>query len=374
MGQWAIEDAVVSGFLAHRYSFTPGTYALPFESGETEGEYYARQMASVREFTAANPLYVAGFVSDNYVRNQTLNFLALPLSFTLRDLESHVRELPFWPGWEGNLPAETILPLLLGLAMFSLGVSVAWQKVGWLGLTPLFINLGFTANLALARVSGWRYNLPIDWTVLLYFALGVAQVVFFSLDLASKSSKSRKFVSFLRPSENKVSERSQLDRRLPLVIALLLVAGLSFSIIEAVSRPQYSSMEQSELIAVIESAQIGSAETGREDLLSLLDAGRLEAIEGRAIHPRFFEAGDGLERDFALVSTMDFSRLTFYLVGPNAASVVLRTSVSEIPLVSGGDAMVFRCAEQLEVAAVAVIRDQEDALLYISDDLALVCP
>ncbi len=374
MGQWAIEDAVVSGFLAHRYSFTPGTYALPFETGETEGEYYARQMASVREFAAANPLYVVGFVSDNYVRNQTLNFLALPLSFTLRDLETHVRELPFWPGWEGVLPLESALPLLLGLALFSLGVSVAWQKAGWLGLTPLFINLGFTANLALARVSGWRYNLPIDWTVLLYFALGVAQIAFWAFALTSKNSNVRKFTLFLEGEETRASKKKVPSNWLPAAIAVLLVAGLSFSIIEAFSQPRYSKVELGRLEEILAAAELGNGETNKQGLLTLFEADRLEAIEGRAIHPRFFEAGDGLDRDFLLVSPMDFSRLTFYLVGPDPTSVILQTTASDIPLASGADAVVLRCTEQPEVAGIAVIRPGTSPLLYISPDLSRVCP
>lgn len=375
MGQWAIEDAVVSGFLANRYSFTPGTFALPFLAGESEGEYYARQMASVREFAAANPLFVAGFVSDNYIRNQALNFLALPLSFTLRDLESHVRELPFWPGWEGDLPYESALPLLLGLALFSLGVSVAWQKAGWLGLTPLFINLGFTANLALARVSGWRYNLPIDWTVLFYFALGVGQIVFLGLALASKNLKLRKFMSFLEPSKTRLAKNSRLDHRfLYLAIATLLLAGFSFSIIESISQTKYSKVDQAQLGQIIVASEIGENEANKQDLLMLFEAGRLEAIEGRAIHPRFYKAGEGLERDFVLVSSMDFPRLTFYLVGPYQASVVLQTTMSGIPLVSGADVVVFRCIEQPEVAAIAVSRDSDVPLLYISRDLDRACP
>ena len=65
----------------------------------------------------------------------------------------------------------------LSAVVFLLGLALAWKKYRWVGLAPLFMDVGFTANLALARVSGWRYNLPIDWVVMLYFAMGLAQML-----------------------------------------------------------------------------------------------------------------------------------------------------------------------------------------------------
>lgn len=375
MGQWAIEDAVVSGFLANRYSFTPGTFGLPFLSGESEGEYYARQMAHVRDFAIQNPGYVAGFVTDNFVRNQLLNFLVTPLSLRLRDLESHVRDLPYWPGWQGKLDPETYLPMAASLLFISIGTAVAWKRFGWLGLLPLFINAGFTLNLALARVSGWRYNLPIDWTILFYYAIGIAQVVFWMLLLV----KNRGFVlDFLGvPSEKKITRLASnktppISRFYPPVL-LLFLAGSSFLIIEGLSRSRYANVTAENAISAIESTN--AAAIDEQKVIELIDSGLAKTISGRALYPRYYNRGEGEPgRNFALIDPMDFERITFYLIGPNPLSVILRVSSPDIDLPSSSDVLVVRCADSPEAAAIVVLDQVGGGKLYPSSDLSISCP
>lgn len=381
MGQWAIEDAVVSGFLATRYSFTPGTFGLPFLPGETEGEYYARHMQHVRDFTLENPVYVAGFVADNYVRNQTLNFMALPLSLKLRDAETHVRELPYWPGWEGGLASETYLPMIVNLFLVGLGLAVAWKQVGWVGLVPLFINLGFTFNLALARVSGWRYNLPADWTVILYYALGIGQLIVWGLLLLRRSRWAANFLTNLET--NQPAKRHTAKNKLPAsiwkivaTVSVLLFAGSSFLIIEAFSQPRYSEVTQEQGANILTGAESHSSDVSIQQLTEMLATGQLEVVSGRALYPRHYRAGAGdLGRGFALVDPMDFERVTFYLLGPHPGSVVLRVDNSQISFPASSDVYVFRCDDDtLEAAAVLVTDSRTNPVLYISTDLTNICP
>jgi len=375
MGQWAIEDAVVSGFLANRYSFTPGTFGLPFLSGESEGEYYARQMAHVRDFAIQNPGYVAGFVADNFVRNQLLNFLVTPLSFQLRDLESHVRDLPYWPGWQGKLDPETYLPMVASLLLISIGAAVAWKRFAWLGLLPLFINVGFTLNLALARVSGWRYNLPVDWAVLFYYALGIAQVVFWMLLLVKKRGFVLKFlgISSGKSVKKSASQKTPHKVRFLIAVLLLLLAGSSFLIIERLSHPRYTTVTLLDVIGAIESTN--AAVLDQQKVIDLIDSGIAKAIIGRALYPRYYSTGDGEpERDFVLIDPMDFERITFYLIGPNPASVILRVNSPDIDLPSSSDVMVVRCAGSPEAAAIVVMNEEGGRKLYLSSDLSKSCP
>lgn len=374
MGQWAIEDAVVSGFLANRYSFTPGTYGLPFLAGEGEGEYYARQMTSVREFTLENPVYVASFVADNYVRNQLLNFLALPLSFELRDAENHVRELPYWPGWEGDLPIESVLPLLAGLFFVGLGLAAAWKNAGWVGLVPVFINLGFTVNLALARVSGWRYNLPVDWTVLFYFALGIAQVVLWAMQALPRARNAREFVA---PQAQKTSKRVVSPTwGVAAGVILLVLLGFSFNLIETFTHPRFKQLSPVEVNAAIAPAQLGegTTEADKDAVLAFLSGGRVGALNGRALHPRFYAQGDGIAgRDFVLTDVMDFSRVTFYLIGPEPASVILRTNQSQLELPASADVIVLYCGAS-EALAVLVLPANGQPILHVTEDTTAACP
>ncbi len=377
-GQWVIEDAVVSGFLANRYSFTPGTFVLPFLPGESEGEYYARQMGQVREFVFQNPGYVAGFVADNFVRNQMLNFMAMPVSLQLRDAESHVRELPYWPSWEGGLDSESYLPVLAGLFLVSLGMAVAWKQAGWVGLVPLVINFGFTANLALARVSGWRYNLPVDWTVLLYYALGLGQLLVWGLLLLRGAPWAKKLLANFQTSQTGKTKTIQRSRPMaawtyaPALVCLLLL-GSSFLIIEGLSQPRYAKVSHDQAVASLTTAKV-QTETERQQVLELLSAGQLDVASGRALHPRYLRAGEGLSGiDFVLVAPMDFGRLTFYLIGPEPASVIMAIDELAIDFPASSDVLVFRCAGAPEAAAIIAGNGDGLAQLVVSSRIEKSC-
>lgn len=379
MGQWAIEDSVVSGFLANRYRFEPGTFGLPFLAGESEGEYYSRQMASVRDFALENPGYVAGFVADNFVRNELLNFMAMPVSLQLRDLESHVRELPYWPSWDGRLAAESALPMLANLFLVGLGLVVAWRRARWVGLVPLFINVGFTMNLALARVSGWRYNLPVDWTVLLYYAIGIGQVLWWAMLLLQGNSRIKKFNSNLAIIDKTKNKRTSWPSKAQWATAALalLLFGNSFLIIEALSQPRYHKLTAQQTSVVLDSAvvQMGAA-SQKERLEEMLAQGQLDILNGRALYPSFYRAGEGVAGgDFALSAALDFKRVTFYLLGPESASIVLRVENQQIIFPGGSDVLVLRCGSSaVEAAAVVVTVAGQSREVIISSDLAAACP
>ena len=378
MGQWVIEDAVVSGFLANRYSFTPGTFGLPFMPGESEGEYYARQMGQVRQFAFQNPGYVAGFVADNFVRNQLVNFTALPLSLQLRDAESHVRELPYWPSWDGRLALESYVPMLANIFFVGVGLAAAWKRARWVGLVPLFLNVGFTANLALARVSGWRYNLPVDWTVLFYYALGLSQLILWGLVLLRDAPWAKKILATLQPIglPRKIKDKASClpAWQYSAVIAFLLLAGASFSIIESLSTPRYEEVTRDQAKTLLMSVET-KTEADRQQLLELLSAGELGVFSGRALHPRFYRTGEGLaDRDSVLVAPMSFERLTFYLMGPDPASVVLPLSGAPADFPASSDVYVFRCGDTLQAAAVIIRFEGHLDTLLVSPRLLETCP
>lgn len=354
MGQWAIEDSVVSGFLANRYRYDPGTFGLPFLSGETEGEYYARQMGAVRSFMLQDPLYVAGFVTDNFVRNQLINFMTLPTSPVLRDLEAHARELPYWPSWDGALARESWAIVAVNLALVSIGLAASWQRWRWVGLVPLLINVGFTANLALARVAGWRYNLPADWTVLLYYAIGLGQVM---LWLAAPLPLSK----WLRaPSVDKTTAApgtAQGARAWAVSVLALLLMGCSFSIIEALSTPRYNQLNANEVLSVV-----GSLPDAPPQLLELLATDNLDILVGRALYPRFYGAGEGLDGNFLLTQPQDYPRLSFYLIGPQPNLLLLPLAEGNIYFPNASDAIVVRCSSA-DVNALAVILPRSGTLV-----------
>lgn len=362
MGQWAIEDSVVSGFLANRYRYEAGTFGLPFLEGESEGEYYARQMGAVRDFIRQDPGFVAGFVIDNFARNQLINFMTLPTSHVLRELESHVRTLPYWPSWDGHLATESWPVVALNLILVSIGLAASWQRLRWAGLVPLFINLGFTANLALARVAGWRYNLPADWTVLVYYAIGIGQVCLWLAALWPRRAW------LAAPDAPRPAAPAPSTARAWLLTLLALgLAGCSYSLIEAFSQPRYSKLSTAQVISQVQALPDAPAA-----LLTLLEEGKLDILNGRALYPSFFAAGEGETLGFALTEVQTFPRLSFYLIGPQPMPVLLPLADSPLQFPHASDAIVLRCSSHAP-SALAVILPQYGTIVP-SSHFADGCP
>jgi len=244
-------------------------------------------------------------------------------------------------------------------------------------LAPLSINLGFTANLALARVSGWRYNLPVDWTVLLYYALGLGQLLVWALLLLGGMPWAKKFLADLQNLQTR-KEKVRESRPVPswtyaAVLVFLVILGSSFLIIERLSQPRYSKVGQDQAAASLVGAE-AQTESDRQQVLELLSAGQLYVASGRALHPRYFRADQGISAgDFMLVAPMDFGRLTFYLIGPEPASVILAVDDLGIDFPASSDVLVFRCAGAVEAAAVIVDRGDDTSKLIISSRLEEGC-
>jgi hypothetical protein len=155
--------------------------------------------------------------------------------------------------------------------------------------------------------------------------------------------------------------------------ALLLLAGSSFLIIEALSSARYLEPERAEIEMALYQSELGitNTEDQREALFALLAGGELNTLAGRALHPRYYRANDGLlDRDFTLVAPMDFERLTFYLIGPEPASVVLPVDTARIEFPASSDVFVLRCG--LETAAV-IVQLPNISRLYISPELERSC-
>ena len=98
------------------------------------------------------------------------------------DLRHTVRDIyPYWrPDWDGSFTTSALVFFILNIFFIVLGVSIAWDKLHLPGLAPLAIFIFYNISTGLARTSGGRYLVPMDWIISMYFLLGVFYLITWS--------------------------------------------------------------------------------------------------------------------------------------------------------------------------------------------------
>ncbi len=348
-GQIIIEQSSAAGYLAQRYSLPDASVEDVRLPGETEGEYYARYMSMVRSFAIQHPAMVAGFVADNSVRNTLDGLMPLPASFQLYTPDDYVRALPFWPRWDGSLARESLLPVAINLAIIAIGLAGAWRKYRWAGLVPLFLLVGYNLSLAAARISGWRYNFPADWVVLLYYAMGVGQMfVWAARGLLSPEHTLFRAWGVERENSASGSVANSLNVRQSILFAVVvLFAGSSLNLVEILVPQRYEtpSVEQASLWA-------------RDDavLLQALDDANVHILWGRALYPVYFNPSEAQASDRVQGQLSgDQTYVSFYLLGHESAEVILPLSAIPAEFPQASEVLVLGCEAEGYVMAFAVV-------------------
>ena len=181
-GQLVFDDPKSqTGVMAQRYNASEGNYDLASEyiirSDENLKEFSERVNQGILDYMLKNPGEVAHFVSGHLLNAEIDNLLLLPV----RDKLTSPGDLlmpndAFWQSWTGSpSPAQALL-ILLNVGIFALGVGAAWARRRWAGLALLLMCLSYNASNAIARNSGLRYLIPVDWMTYTYAAIGFLEL------------------------------------------------------------------------------------------------------------------------------------------------------------------------------------------------------
>jgi hypothetical protein len=152
-----------------------GFSLLTFKQTEAISSLYR----DVSFFPDASCDTIVCFAPKHFLHNLITSILILPTSPVLDDLRHTVKEShPFWRAdWNGNFTPSSFLFVALNIFFIMLGISVAWKQKRLAGLAPLAVFLIYNLSNALARTSGGRYIVPMDWIVPLYFMMGILFLV-----------------------------------------------------------------------------------------------------------------------------------------------------------------------------------------------------
>ena len=227
-GSVALDAPFQYRIIASQYRYTGN---LDIQNVELEGKSL---VGTLTTFALRDPAFVFGFIANHALATQVGSILALPRFYQSQGLLAGVE--PYWANWNGSLEASNLVLIVLYLGIVGLGLASAWARWRWSGLLPLAMSLGYSLANGIARFSGWRYDLPADWTGYFYFAVGAAEV--FLLGAALFGAR----ITAVQPVKHEPREPRpglQLRVPIPVIVAFATVGGLPW-LATRIAAPRYS--------------------------------------------------------------------------------------------------------------------------------------
>lgn len=319
--------------LALRYSRLNGVepQALPLP-GETNTEYTERLKRIAREAIAANPLGAAKGIFSSFLNHGVDNLLLFPLQNDIKSVgEVFLPADAFWEEWEGNpTPTQRAL-ILFYLFLLGLGIVTAWQRNGWVGLLPLALNLAYNLWTSLALLAGQRFLVSMDWSVYLYYMLGlfsILSVLFFGLERGRRVILEWYAGSALQLVQAPAS-KSWRQYLLPSV--LFFGVGLLLPLSEQAFPQKYPPLSQPELAGIVlASPALYEVEPPAACLQEMLVREDVHFQRGQVLYPRYYAAGGGeWFTDSFGYKPEDEGRLVFTLLNDRGTRIIF--PLDEIP-------------------------------------------
>ncbi len=333
--------------------------------GETFDEYSARIKSQIVRYVLNHPLEIARVYSTYFIHNEICSVVYLPMSFRLYDLFSYVKQLPFWGDPYIALGNAYGLMFLLNLGLIALGVGAAFKRLGFLGFMPLLLHFAYSLSVVTARISGWRFIMPVDWVAQMYSSIGLIQLVWMIAAVVWNR----------KPVEEQASVEiapSFFQQKTYAVIAGFLLVGLSLPLMELALPQRYPTLEAG---AIIEKMQLdGDGRVTAEALTKFLETEPDAVVMyGRALYPSYYEQGNFWgETSPNLMAASQFNRIQFTLVGSGQFFIYLPLEEAPQYFPHASDVFVAGCRQ--EGFARALLVKVNDQLLVSSPWDGLTCP
>jgi hypothetical protein len=268
--------------------------------------------------------------------------------------------------WTGVLTGAQLIGLVASLAVAVAGMIAAAKRNTTLGLLPAAACLSYLLGNALARTSGGRYIVPVDWIVLLYFALGLAVITrgsLVALGLGGGASTSTSGPAAAQQDQGG-TRRALRASAVGVLLAggLLLVPAYAFRPAEQESEIELAS----ELIEFLTSHEAGvDADYVRQ---LMLDRG--QAYSGKILYPRSAAGAANGEFFFSTTTTrIPFPILAFSLLGPSGDYEVRLAMPDSDKVRHAEEAIVIGCERSRSLEAVVVMLRRPEPEIRFRDPL-----
>lgn len=359
-GTIVLDDRGEEKLLARNYSQNPVAFP-PTVAGETEKEYSARIRREIVAFIIEHPSDVALFVSNHFLRNLATGTVYIAPLVSDDPPRELVEQTHFWDRWEGTLVGNSGFAIFTTLTILALGIALAQAKNKPAGWFPIVAFLFYSAGNALVRTSGWRFSLPVDWVILVYYSIGLAY-------LPSR-------ISLVPDGNAHVASGigiSSIARKFPaglIIFSILFLAGAAVPIAERLIPPQDfpnltdDAREKLSLEKVLSSSEIDA----------FLEQENAVFYSGLALYPRHITPNSRIY--LAYTPPRDFKFLHFWLINDDGNQIVFPAGNSPDVFPHTSKVSILGCKEENYIMAWAVVLHSSPEQVFIQDaSLELKCP
>lgn len=325
-GALTFDDPAQMAVIYSQYSFSENLDISRFDPGT---DSLADRLIT---FTMENPGFVGGFITNHFLNTEIGGLLALPLIEPFNGLSAPVNL--YWIEWDGSLAWYNLALIVFYLAVIAIGIGAAWARLTWIGLVPLAFNIGYALANGISRFSSWRYNLPVDWVIYFYFAIGAIEIVLWMAQLFGAGNFGFEKV----PAETPTAKPFGFTMKHALIAAAFIGMGSLPWLAKGLAQPRYmSTVDQlrEEVVAR------GMDPQALDEFLSQPDA---ILLEGKTLYPRFFLRNDGIfsANPWPVYKVREYARLGFLVLNSSAGSVIFPAN-KPLAFPHGSDALVVGC-------------------------------
>jgi hypothetical protein len=327
-------------------------YAMLMQpDGET-----ALSFAPLSQATTQDAMTALEFIPAHFFHNQIAAVFILPLTWTLQDLPHTVNSQIWDPQWSGVITFENGIMLFLNLCLISLGLALAWRRWRVAGLIPALVEVCYFLANALARTSGSRYLVPVDWVIYFYYGLGLFQFADWTLSLTGFVNRAPVVAPV--PSQNENHGRFFWITPMLTLLALGMLLPLS----GVVAPHRYPLLNITRAYRSLPQ-QVALTDLGfdQQEISAFLKNPNSIIFQGRLLYPRYLQAGEGLcTKCFVMDAAFGirpYPRLAFVGLGPYSAGVIVEMDIlpanfRNLDLSDAPDVWVIGCKEQLDETEV----------------------
>lgn len=309
---------MVSPWLIRNYNLTgkflfddPSTQIGMLTSRYSADDAGEQTDGSVMNAIITNPGMVAGFVLNHTARNLISVVFVTPPQAVIESVDSITTGTPFWQADTFQLDFVQTLQILLILALMAFGATHLFRRVRWVGLAPLVILFAYCLSNGLARNSGGRYNLPVDWVGYFYLAAGLLAAGGWLIRITTRPAVR---VQAVRSGSEKVSALKFAVAGLS-----LLLVGALIPITEHVFPNRYAQVDAAGAQQLLQRWSVDASQAA-----SMLSDPESVVVYGREMYPRFYKPGVGEGgSSWASYASLNFCRMGFVMVTNNGIRQVL---------------------------------------------------